>query len=287
MRRYRTLRDLLFGEHPLRAIAEHRKLLSLFRSRQIRPLLRIFPGLTQKYFGGYLARSFDKTARRDSLLHHYRFFQRCAPAEFYTGILQGQAVLWRRDILDNHFDICLSFNRRFHYEGDLSLVFRNEGASAFEISFTVVPGHLVGVAVPDVLLVSRVQGTARLPQIRNAAKMCHEVAPPYLLMTALEAIATALAIPVIMGVSVANQIAKEGGGAEHLFDYDAFWRVLLAEDMGNGFFRLPVPLPHKPLEQVSATHRRRARAKRAFKAEVRAAVETAFRDSVLARFRCQ
>jgi uncharacterized protein VirK/YbjX len=129
----------------------------------------------------------------------------------------------------------------------------------------------------QVILVGHVLGVAgNFDAIRRATKTCLDIAPPYLLMAAVQGMSDALNVDVIAGVKNTEQITSSGFGSELFFDYDAFWRSHLGTE-GGRFFLISVPISAKPLALISASHRRRTLLKRRFKSEVAETSEAAFR----------
>jgi uncharacterized protein len=261
---------------PLSAtVGGHLNVCRSFGSQQIQPLTKRFPNFSNKYLSSYLAKSFNKAARREILLHHYRFLAEHARSDFYEEIVGRQYVLWQNRTQKNCFAIALSIDFQRHEEGDLSLIFLSDDIPLFHLSFSILPGSLIGSDARDVMLIARLQGTKdRLDAIRIATKLCQQIAPPRLLMVAAQSIASVLSIELIGGVSNTEQLVKTV--QEFPFDYDTFWQTFLAEKTGGGFFLMPVPLPQKPIEMISALHRHRTRCKRRFKEHVANSVGHSF-----------
>ncbi len=105
--------------------------------------------------------------------------------------------------------------------------------------------------------------------IRVATKACGDIQAPYLLLAAVEGVASALGIQNLRGVCREEQLARRWGDSK--FDYNAFWSDQMGERSGDWFVGT-VPLLRKPLENVVAHHRRRAKRKRRFRDAVAAEV---------------
>jgi uncharacterized protein VirK/YbjX len=138
---------------------------------------------------------------------------------------------------------------------------------------------LVGCAADDVMLIARLQGIAgNFAAIRAATRACMDVSPPALLMAALQGIGKALDIGMIAGVTNQEQLTAHMDADRHVyFDYDAFWSTYVG-NAAEKFYLIRVPVPEKPLAQVSTMHRRRTRLKRQFKRQVAAVAQAAFRS---------
>ena len=233
----------------------------------------------------YLCRAAGRTraGRKHAFLFHYAWLGERVGGTFFKTIFRSKYQLWRHDRTDGDgYSIALTVDPEVRYEGELSLILERNGFKLFELCFSVVPGNLVGSEDEHTMLVARVQGVAhRLDEIRLATKACNDIAPPYLLVAAVKAVATALDIGVITGVGNLEQLSKSPGSSV-AFDYDAFWRSVSATEMRRGFFALPSSFSGKPIEAVNPVHRRRARAKQRFKNETAERVKLAFTKQCLA-----
>jgi len=233
-----------------------------------------------RYFGHYLANSFNKkTIRREILKFHHQYLREHVVESFYEQLLESESLLWNEIIDENKYTISLAQNLR-HVEGDLRLVFRQNGNLMYKIYFTIVPGRLINHAVNQVLLVGLIQGAREQSEaIRTATRACRDIAPPYLLIAAAESIAGALAIDAIAGISNEELLSKPAESC--FFDYNKFWETFAVKKKGAGFYEIPVPIPQKPLEQINVGHRRRTRRKRQFKSRVAASVRETFAEKFL------
>jgi len=275
-----TFRERVLDESIAVSIREHREVLRVMNHRSIRPLTKRHPELVFSYYRNYLAKSFSKKSRRQILKFHHLYLAKHAAASFFTQILEREVVLWNATIDGNDYIISLSHNSEFHTEGDLRLAFKQNNIMIYDMSFTVVPGHLIKSTADQVLLVANIQGAlGKLDDIRKAMRACDRVAAPYLLMTAAESIARTLEIDVIAGVS--NKERSRDSERERIyFDYDAFWEAFTVKGKTSvDIYEIPVPFPLKPLEQVKSNQRLRAARKRRFSAQVAASVGAAFAEA--------
>jgi uncharacterized protein len=240
-----------------------------FDNPQIASIVKSYPNLSMKYLDFYMAKSFGKAVRRTIMLHHYSFITQHFPDDFYKTIDNRYVVLWEDRGAGSQNEIALSFNWRSHFEGDLTLTFLSNGNSIFETSFVILPGRVIGASVSDVLCIGRVQGgKGELDAIRAATRFCDDISPPHLLMAAIEGFASALSVAVVAGVSDDEQVSKWHTKKDISFAYDEFWKIYYGTRTREGFFEMPVPLPLKPIREVSRSHRRRARPKQQFKQRV-------------------
>jgi uncharacterized protein VirK/YbjX len=244
-------------------------------------LTKRYPNLVRAYLNSnYLAKSFSRKTRREILKFHYEYMMEYVVESFFEQIVESSCILWSKIINDNRYAISLSFNSKSYREGDLSLIFSKNNISLYEISFTVVPGTLIGCAADRVLLVGRVQGEKdQIEEIRSATRACGDIAPPHLLMVAAQSIAGTLVIGAIGGVSKEQQLSASND--VFVFDYDAFWKTFIVKKETAGIYEILVPFLEKPLEQISLYHRRRARRKRQYKKQIGASVAAAFAETFL------
>lgn len=108
-----------------------------------------------------------------------------------------------------------------------------------------------------------------------------DIASPYLLMVAAQAIAQRLGAQGIAGVSGALQLQRVlGDGNRMYFSYDRLWLthggLLTADDSAVGLYEIPIPFAQPPLSELRCGHRSRNRRKRRFKAQLAEAVTQRF-----------
>ena len=261
----KTLARVCFSEQPFAAIARHREVIAFFDQPLLAPLKSM--AFANKYLSGYLAKSLNKRARREVLLHHYRALVERAEPDFLKRIVSGAYLLWSKESDLGAHSIMLTFNP-LHYEGDLSVVFESDGERISEISFAIVPGSAIDSFAPELLFIGRVQGAKdRFTEIKRATKLCCDVTPQYMLMIAIQSIARSLGITAVAGVTDENLVATDPN-IYYRFGYNAFWENWAERPTARNFYEMPVPLPRTALHAIKASHRRRTRKKRSFKDEV-------------------
>lgn len=234
-------------------------------------LTRSHPSLIYKYQRKYLAKSIRREQRIELLRFHYEFMATLVNARFYKHLVSGNFALWQSVVNSELVEILLRFPE-YGREGDLSLILEKDGRPIYELSFTVVPGSIIGISAAEAMLVARIQGRkGQFDEIRRATKMCRDVSPPYLLMAAAEGVASALDIKLVAGVSASNQLSDGTS-----FNYGAFWETFSGEKTGTDFYVIPIPLSGTPLEQCNPGHRRRTRLKREYKVQLAEGVRATF-----------
>jgi uncharacterized protein VirK/YbjX len=230
-----------------------------------------------------LAKRFDKKTRRQILKFHHQYLMNHVVEDFYETITQARSVLWSETLDGGTYSISVSFNPTWNSEGDISLTFDTNGTPIYEISFTIVPGTVIGCGAKPALLIGRIQGRIRRTEtIRIATRACHDIAPPYLLVATAVSIAAALKIAVIGGVTNEEQLGRSVNEAEvFYFDYDAFWETFPVTKGSTNFYVITVPFPEKPLDQIGRSHRRRTKAKRRLKKQIAEGAAAAFTKKFL------
>jgi uncharacterized protein len=271
------LREFLTDETIFAAIAGHFEVVRVLRRTGARALTARYPNYSNKYIAGYLAKGFSKKIRRNALMFHHEFLAEKLTGKLYEQILPDGSILWSETIEGNCYSISLSFDPRWHREGDLSLTFNKNGFRIYTTSFTVIPGHIVGCPAEQLLFIARVQGAPNQAQeIRLSTRACHDIAPANLLFAAVQSIAAALAITAIGGVSDDERLTNETEETRTAFSYDRFWNTHFMERTAGNAYLASMPFAEKPIEEIKAVHRRRARKKRTIKKQIANAVGAAF-----------
>jgi uncharacterized protein VirK/YbjX len=100
-----------------------------------------------------------------------------------------------------------------------------------------------------ILLVAAVQGRRNQAEaISIATRARHRVAPPHLLMAAVQSIAAALAIDTVGGITNEERITKSDQEKYNnfFFDYNTFWTTFTFRHRGIVAYELQVPFSDKP-----------------------------------------
>lgn len=229
----------------------------------------------------YLSTLFNssRTKRCAIMISHYAYVAARLKDDFYDQVADGGIMLWKSVAEGTILRICIEFAKQHRHEGDLILKFEMNYDSLYVLSFSIVPGYLVDTPAPQVILIGRVQGTKeRFEEIRRATKLCKDISPAYLLVTAAQAIASELDISFLAGVNSREHLSD---AVQHSFDYDAFWRTFAEIKTKHNFSVFAASFTGKPFKQISAGHRRRTRLKRHFKSEINDCVRAAFAEKCL------
>lgn len=281
----RRFHSSIADENIVTAIFNHLAVVRALNQTSARAITMRYPNYVNKYVTDYLAKSLGKQTRREILKYHHEFLDKHVAKNFYEQLFELRPILWQEDIEDD-YAISISFDETYHSEGDIAITFSRNNVVLYLLSFTIVPGHLVGVAEPQVLFIGRLQGSKGVAEeIKVATKACHDIAPANLLLAAAEMIASQLGINAISSVGNEEQLAISSGRSSGCyFDYDVFWKSHLVCDDDTKFYTIPVPFPGKSLDQLSAAHRRRARKKRQLKKDIADRVGEAFAVRFVKRF---
>lgn len=218
----------------------------------------------------YLARGLTTGDRASCFMNHYKQLKARLPAILLNKTLQQGMTLYEMEEAGSLFAITLGFSRKEVREGELVLHLAVDGVPVFVLQFTIVPGWAVGSTAADLLLVSRLQGMKGcFAQVRAATKAFREVAPPALLVAALQGFARSFAIEGMAGVCATSQFSFTPDHAVSFKEaYDNFFIELGATRSTAAFFTSPFPIEEKPVDLIRNGHKSRTRKKRAFKLEV-------------------
>jgi uncharacterized protein VirK/YbjX len=235
------------------------------------------PRFSYKYLGHYATASFSKKKRLAAILNHYHFLASVVRPDFFTKVANSP-VIWQETHDEDVFTISLSYPGLAHFEGELSLSIAINSTVVQRITFVIVTGELVGVAVKQTLLITQVQGTKHFDLMKYTAKKLHDVTPAVLLINAAYGLASALRLTHATGVSTDEQLCR---GGKHFFNYDSFWEQLGGERTDNNLFLLDINTPEKPISSIKSNHRTRTLRKRQYKQLIRTTVAQYFEEAFL------
>jgi uncharacterized protein VirK/YbjX len=218
----------------------------------------------------FLDLSLDSRSRLKIITNHYRFINKYMNDDFTKIISVGDIVLWEEAIETNHYSITLSYTQ-YDYEGSLDLILNMNSIQIYHLSFIIVPGQIFNMTDDQVLYITRMQSVGkRFELIKCATKALHEIYPSAMLLIAARAIASALNITSIAGITVKEQVILGGKPVkDHYFtNYDKFWSSMGGVMINNRVFLLQTLPEGKPLSMINKTHRRRTRIKRQIQSDI-------------------
>ena len=236
-------------------------------------LIKVNPRLPFKYTAmDYLARGLTVPQHVECFIHHYRRLPDALSEDVLEKVLLEDILLDEMQDGGNRFAIRMGFSRPWDYEGELSLNLEVNGEIVFVLSFTIVPGSVVGSEMHEVVLISRVQGVRGCyGQIQIATKALCDVAPPAVLFAALCGIAKAFGIRAMAGITadMKPEFHLCEGEANHIQEaYDGFFAELGAIRGPREFYLAPLPPPEKPMALIKRGHKLRTKRKRALKRQI-------------------
>ena len=237
--------------------------LKLRRSAYGRAIPRGDPFFERKFVTPYLANFLTAEQRLTIQSHLCEFVDRTFCPQSVLPQLRDGLVLWRKPCDDDVVTMVLGLPKRTMLEGDLTLELLVNATMIYRLSFSFVPGHVLKMDDHHVLLIGGsqgVQGTA--DHTRRVARQNAEIPPSGLLLTGLRAIAEALDITTLAGVSAASQSVVHAAPDLHRNAYDDLW-LTHHGTLRNGIFIMPV----KPTDDavIEGSHRARTRRKRRYR----------------------
>jgi uncharacterized protein VirK/YbjX len=264
---------------------QHREVVEAVSAPHTRDLLKTYSRAVYRYTLPYLSMRFDRKTRQQMLVGHYDFVNKGLHAAFFRSVLADSMLLWQREIEGSVFSIGVG-GPCPHREGDLTLVLKMDGCPLYRIAFSVIKARLLKVdagGASHVLYVGQVQGYPdRFTQIRQATRLCRDVAPADLLMAGLAGLASALGITMVAGVGAEDSLSyKNLIELNTSKSYADFWEKFSGIRTEGGHYLLALPLAEKPLSQVKSNHRGRTMAKRELKKSIADEAEAVMRPLVL------
>jgi uncharacterized protein VirK/YbjX len=241
-------------------------------------IAKLQPRFPFKYLNRrYLAKGLTGSGRALALIHHYRYLSVKLREGFLRSILDGGVNIYETTVDDSTYAVRMTLSGPITDEGELSLELCIDGASIFTLSFTIVPGLIVGVPAEDALMISRIQGVKGVFElIHKATKALHETSPPALLFSAVNGVALAFGIDHIAGVCAASQPSHSEVEAESFRTaYDEFFASVGGRVNMTGYYCFLTPIRGKHIASVRCDRRSRARKKRRFKASISESVRHA------------
>ena len=262
-------------------ISEQFSVMQLLRNRAVASYVCANPKFLFKYLPPrYLIRNMSAPTRTTCFLHHYKYLLSQLSDNSLRTILREDVTVFQLQDGEHRFEITMGrsrdirHSRHVDHEGELSLNLLVDHSHVYVLSFTIVPGWVVGSQTVDVLMITRIQGALGVfPKISQASKAMRGMPADMILMTALRGVAEAFGIREMAGVSAARHLCYcEDDDAIFKKSYDEFFLRVGAARNSADFFIALFPLPEKPLSQVKRGQKTRARARRAFKEQM--AMET-------------
>jgi len=238
--------------------------------------------ITFSALSNYLSKSFPFGRALPILVENYTFLKENFSDASIGQIFCGGLECWRFDI----YSIQFIKTQECDYEGSFALIFKVGENKIYTLSFSFVKSLIR--QDEWVIYIARKQGQpGMLPEFRKTAKEFNDNKIIALMLAATEGLALALGIKSIIGVGTKNQLSNRNEEMEDTFlhSYDHYWETQESIKLENGDYLLPVPMLFKPLDIISAHHKKRTIIKRQRRLEisisVRAFILTCFQIDVI------
>ena len=218
--------------------------------------LKLAPRLSQKLHRPYLYRGLGNAAKVQMLQQHYgRVLQ--LPAAVRSQLLSLENIILAsvtgKD--ESSFSWVMGHNHYFDKEGELSLQF----VDAQQVALATLTFTLCQYQGQPVALIGGLQGPRKEfghECIRTATKACHGLFPKRLVLEALTVIAREMGCQQVLAVCKDSHIYSSWRyRREFQADYDSFWLDIGAEKINTEYFRIPFPIPRKPMEEIASKKR--------------------------------
>lgn len=238
-----------------------RLLSTLARQPLLEELLHVQPGLPCRLHRPYLSANFNRNDALNALCFHYQSLMQALPEKMLHRYLSPNGVrltqIEGKDGSEYRINFCSIAN--LDKEGEATLVMSNqEGNDIAELTFT-----LCLYQGKSTLFIGGLQGAKSwIPHeaIQSATKACHGLFPKRLVLEAACQLAQHFGMEQILAVSNSAHIyrswryQKKKKGKLHA-DYDSFWQSMNGELLADGYFRMPIEVARKPLEDIASKKR--------------------------------
>jgi uncharacterized protein VirK/YbjX len=213
-------------------------------------------------------------------IHTWQALEQAFCRQFLANLLLRSTIVWQyvRDtsLLTLEIRLCPIA------EGEIDLVFGLNGSELYHATFVIAPASFFRMTSGSVVYVTCIQGAkGQKPLINAVTKLMLGVAPPMVLMSALEALAICVGARAIVAVSHDHQLFSPPHPQDRLQflrAYDQFWEALDGDRIASGDFCLPLPLRMKERALFKPYHRRRAAARQSFRRSVASLVSERLRE---------
>lgn len=214
----------------------------------------------------YVRKSLSARQRIRWATGHYSFEGAHFDDAYLRAIYQGKGLeLWRSVQGDLVFSVRLMRGSTQITEGDLALYLMVGEDKLHTISFSWVsvpaPDGSGDVVVPFIAR-SQMRWRREPVPLEQFDQAFPQNAVSYFCYAALQGVARVIGAPQVLAVNSMAQCCYDPADTKHFAGaYDGFWQVLGGEPHDLGY-AIPVPFHVKPLEEVSAKHRKRAAMRR-------------------------
>jgi uncharacterized protein VirK/YbjX len=233
----------------------------------------------------YLITNLSDADRLRAALHHYTTESLRFTQAYHAALASPQGLtLWSERVADVDYAIVMTPAQDVLYEGGSGLMLTVNGARIAVLSFSWLPAGLVGNDAAQPMITRKQLTQARDHQAAfNSA--FDRATPGHLLLAAFAAFAHEIGHDAMLGLAVGRHPAATPAVMGPMqAAYDTFWADLGGTPLPGpdpAAWRMPLPLALTPLSDVSASHRRRAAARRAHMDRIAAAATAVIRPLIL------
>ncbi|EHY3137783.1 DUF535 domain-containing protein [Escherichia coli] len=251
-----------------------RYLQALCELENLEQLLEASPVLPAKFHRPYLYRDSTVRQRAQAVLEHYHFV-RAQPelVKRYLQVYRETPLVSTEGRGGEQISVtCTPCG--FDREGELMLVLYCDSTPVIRISFSFIRwrGYFT-------LFIGGLQGPREggADIIRHTTRVCHGLFPRRVLCEAVAALAEVCQLYAITAVSEEQHVLRHDRYAARkqgrfMARYSECWVSVGGVQKGSGFYRLPVPLPRKSMENIPARKRAEYRRRNALLDGIRAGI---------------
>lgn len=194
-------------------------------------------------------RRFSVRERLSAIKYAFDCAEQCFGDEICRRLVARQSLLSAQ--LTEDWGMYLNINAIDPFEGFFSLNIKNrEGCSVYDASFTFLPDNRILIAS-----VQGPNGEDAQELVKAATKQLHGMRPMYMIVNMFKTLADVLDCE-LLGIAHKNQAKyRWNDHSKLLFDYDEFWRENDGKPNEKGYWRLPLEIERKPLEEIQSKKR--------------------------------
>ncbi|ABR74908.1 DUF535 domain-containing protein [Actinobacillus succinogenes] len=194
-------------------------------------------------------RRFSVRQRLSVMKYAFDCAEQCWGSENCRRLVAQQSLLLAQ--LTENWGVYLNINAIDPFEGFFSLNIKNrEGRSVYDASFTFLPENRILIAS-----VQGPNGAEAQELVKTATKQLHGMRPMYMIVHVFRTLADVLAYE-LLGIAHKNQAKfRWNDHSKLLFNYDEFWRENEGALDEEGYWRLPLEVERKPLEEIQSKKR--------------------------------
>lgn len=251
-----------------------RYLQALCELENLEQLLEASPVLPAKLHRPYLYRDSTVRQRAQAVLEHYHFIRALPESVRRCLQIYQDTLLVSTEGRDGERISVTCTPCGFDREGELMLVLLCNDTPVIRISFSFIRWR-----GKFTLFVGGLQGPREggADIVRHATRACHGLFPRRVLCEAMAVLAGLCRLDTITAVGEGQHVLRYGRYAARkqgrfVARYSECWMSVGGVYDGNGFYRIPVPLPRKDREDIPARKRAEYRRRNALLDSIRAGI---------------